>query len=67
MDLKKAIEKRDNFLKEHPHLQEYQNYIDSVLSKCTNQNDRLIAIMLMLNGKLNELENMVNDRLGNRR
>ena len=49
------------------YLQEYQNYIDSVLSKCTNQNDRLIAIMLMLNGKLNELENMVNDRLGNRR
>jgi len=42
-------------------MQEYQNLIDDVLSKCTTQNDRLVAILLMLNGKINELEDALNE------
>jgi len=61
MDLEKAIKNRDDFLRKHPQMQEYQNLIDDVLSKCTTQNDRLVAILLMLNGKINELEDALNE------
>jgi hypothetical protein len=66
VSLKKALKNRDDFLREHPQMQEYQNLIDDVLSKCTNQNDRLIAILIMLNSKINELENILNASIGKR-
>ncbi len=58
--LKEAEKERDDFLKEHPHLEEYQKEINEVLDKCTSQEDRLIALLIMLNNKVNELKELIN-------
>ena len=61
MDLEEAIRKRDSFLKEHPDMEEYQEYINDILSKCTNQNDKIIALLIMLNNKMKELKDIINE------
>jgi hypothetical protein len=59
--LKDALEKRDNYLKKHPHLKKYQKEIDNVLDKCSSQEHRLLSIFLMLNCKLDELKKTLNE------
>lgn len=61
MNLEELIKKRDDFLRNYPYMQEYQNKIDEILNKCTNQNDRAIAVFIMLNTKLNELNTKLNE------
>ncbi len=52
--LKKAIQKRNEFLEKHPHMREFQDEIDGVLNKCGNQEDRLAASQILLSVKLKE-------------
>ncbi|RLI66030.1 MAG: hypothetical protein DRO67_01750 [Candidatus Asgardarchaeum californiense] len=52
--LKKAIQKRDEFLEKHPHMKEFQAEIDDILDKCGNQEDRLATSQILLAGKLEE-------------
>jgi len=54
--LQKAIEKRNEFLNQNPHMQEYQKVIDEALDK-TPQHMRLEVISLLLATKLTELKN----------
>jgi len=45
--LQEAITKRDQFLKERPHLIDRQREIDNILDKCTDE-DRYEVIMILL-------------------
>lgn len=56
-ELKKAIEIRDEYIKNNPHLKEQQKEIDDVLNKC-RQEDRLAVITMMLMGKTLELQKL---------
>lgn len=46
-ELTKAMEKRDAFLREHPHLQKQQDDIDALLDKCRPE-DRFQVITMLL-------------------
>ena len=54
--IQKAIEARDEFLRKHPHLKQYQEEIDSILDKCKPE-DRFTVISLLMSGKMVELQN----------
>lgn len=58
-DLKKAIEKRNAFLKEHPDLQPFQDEIDRVLDSTTSHEDRTAALQLMISCKVQELSDIL--------
>ena len=45
--LQEAITKRDNYIKERPHLIDRQREIDNILDKCTD-GDRYEVIMILL-------------------
>jgi hypothetical protein len=45
--LQAAIQKRDNFLNENPHLKPLQDEIDRILDKCV-ESDRLAVINMMM-------------------
>jgi len=45
--LQEAITKRDNYIKERPHLIDKQREIDNILDKCTD-GDRYEVIMILL-------------------
>jgi hypothetical protein len=55
IDLQKAIEARDKYLEERPHLKVFQEEIDDILSKCT-EDDKLSVITLMMSAKLLEFQ-----------
>lgn len=58
--LEEALKEREDFLKENPHMQEYQDEIDEVLDKCVSDQDRLICISMMLAGKMSEQVKQMN-------
>ena len=58
--LQKAIEARNAFLEERPHLKQYQQEIDSILDKCKPE-DRFTVISLLMSGKMVELQNHMAD------
>lgn len=63
MDIKDAIEKRDEYIKKHPHLQEFQDQIDDALDKCAEE-DRAEVLMILLAGKMSELRDRMNELKG---
>ena len=60
--LQKAIEVRDAFLEERPHMKEYQKQIDEILDKCKPE-DRFAVISLLMSGKMMELQQHMNNLL----
>lgn len=57
---KKAVANRDAYIKEHPHLKEFQDQIDDALNKCSTA-DRAEVLMILLGGKMNELREKMNE------
>ena len=53
--LDELIKERDEYLKRNPKMQEFQNQIDELLEK-TPSEKRLEVIILMMSGKLIELQ-----------
>lgn len=49
--LEKSLKERDEFLKNHPHLIEYQKEIDRILDAC-DPGKRLEVLGMMISGKL---------------
>lgn len=62
--LDKLLKQRESFLKENPHLVEYQNEIDRLLDGAGSTENRLETISIMLQTKLVELQNNLKE-LGN--
>lgn len=60
-ELKKAIQKRDEFLERHPNMRLYQEEIDRALSCTKDPSERLSIIMKLLTKKNNELCEVVNE------
>jgi hypothetical protein len=54
-DLQKAIKKRDDFLKENPHLIEHQQAIDEIMDKCRSE-DRLAVISMLMMQNMIDLQ-----------
>ncbi len=54
-----AIKKRDKFLKDHPHMQEFQNEIDDILEKTPTHMKKDVVITLLIS-KLQELQQNLN-------
>jgi len=54
--LQTALAERDQFLKERPHLQAYQNEIDSLLDKSGSHQGRLAVLGTLMQGKLLEIQ-----------
>lgn len=53
--VQKAIRKRDEFLSQNPHLQEFQKELDKLLDE-TTPDLRLETLSMMMTGKLIELQ-----------
>jgi hypothetical protein len=53
--LKEAIKRRDEFLKEHPHLKQQQVELDELLDKCRDE-DRLSVITMLMMKNMMELQ-----------
>ena len=54
--LQAALAERDQFLKERPHMQAYQDEIDSLLDKSGNHQGRLAVLGTLMQGKLLEIQ-----------
>jgi len=50
---------RDRLLKEHPHLQAYQDEIDRMLAGAGSSENRMAVLGLMMEAKLNELQDQL--------
>lgn len=53
--LEEALRAREQFLKEHPHLQPFQDEIDRVLEKSVGFENRMSVLAFMIEAKLYEL------------
>lgn len=53
--LREAIEARDKYLEEHPHLQDKQKEIDETLDKCLPEDRAEVAMMLLMEGLATQL------------
>ncbi len=53
--LEKALKARDQFLKEQPHLQAFQDEIDRILEKTVGFENRMSVLSFMMQKKLYEL------------
>ena len=53
--LKEAIKRRDEFLKERPHLKQQQVELDELLDKCRDE-DRLSVITMLMMKNMIELQ-----------
>ncbi|MGD9209987.1 MAG: hypothetical protein PVI90_04395 [Desulfobacteraceae bacterium] len=53
--LKELLEKREQYLKKHPHLVPFQKEIDRLLDNAGSQENRMAVLGIMLEGKLSEL------------
>ncbi|MGC8495431.1 MAG: hypothetical protein ACP5SH_27285 [Syntrophobacteraceae bacterium] len=60
-ELETALEARDQFLKEHPDLQPFQDEIDQILSKTVGAENRLKALAFMIEKKVCELNGLITD------
>ena len=58
--LERALKRREDFLKEHPEYQEYQDEIDRILD-ATLPEKRLEVMGLLLSTKLSELGSALTD------
>lgn len=54
-ELQKAIKKRDDFLKENPHLIKHQQAIDEIMDKCRSE-DRLSVITILMMRNLIDIQ-----------
>jgi len=50
---------RDRLLREHPHLQAYQDEIDHMLEGAGSTENRMAVLGLMMEAKLNELKDQL--------
>jgi hypothetical protein len=57
--LENALEARAKLLREHPHLQAYQDEIDRILSKVIGFNDRMAVLGVMMEAKIYQLRDSV--------
>lgn len=60
-ELETALEAREQFLKEHPDLQPFQDEIDQILSKTVGAENRLKALAFMIEKKVYELNGLITD------
>lgn len=56
--VQELIKERDEFLKQHPNLQEFQDGLDELLNKTPPEN-RLESLSLMMTWKLTELQSLL--------
>jgi hypothetical protein len=54
--LQEAINKRDEFLKERPHLKQQQVELDEILDKCRDESDRLAVVNMLMMKSMIELQ-----------
>lgn len=54
-NLKKALKDKEDFLKQYPHMLNYQAEIDEILSRCPDTNSKMQALTIMIASKLNAL------------
>jgi hypothetical protein len=54
--LEEALRAREQFLKEQPHLQPFQDEIDRILEKTVGFENRMSVLALMIEAKLYELK-----------
>ena len=55
-NVQRALAEREHFLKQHPHLQAYQNEIDRLLDLSGDSHGRLAVLGLLMEGKLHEIK-----------
>jgi hypothetical protein len=53
--LEDALKAREQLLREHPHLQVYQDEIDRILQKVVGFNDRMAVLGVMMEAKIYQL------------
>ncbi len=56
---KKAVDERDQFLREHPEMLAFQEEINEVLRKAGNNANRMTQLDILLREKANELVNLL--------
>lgn len=54
--LKELLKKRDQYLKENPHLIPFQEEIDRLMDNAGSRENRMAVLGIMLEGKLRELQ-----------
>ena len=54
--LRAALAERDQFLEKRPHMQAYQDEIDTLLDKSGNHQGRLMVLGTLMQGKLLEIQ-----------
>ncbi|MGA3114131.1 MAG: hypothetical protein ABSF90_06810 [Syntrophobacteraceae bacterium] len=57
--LEEALKARDQFLKEQPHIQSFQDEIDRILEKTAGFENRMSVISFMIETKLYELRDSI--------
>jgi hypothetical protein len=57
--LEKALEAREQFLREQPHLRSFQDEIDRILEKTVGFENRMSVLAFMMEAKLYELKEAV--------
>jgi hypothetical protein len=57
--LEEALRAREQFLKEHPHLQAFQDEIDRMLEKTVGFENRMSVLAFMIEAKLYELRDSI--------
>jgi len=57
--LEAALRAREQFLKEHPHLQDFQNEIDRIMEKTVGFENRMSVLAFMIETKLYELRDSI--------
>lgn len=56
--LKKAIDERDQFLKDHPRMNNFQIEIDEVLDKCLEKDRLEVIFTMMLSSHIKQSEKL---------
>ncbi len=57
----RALKAREQFLKEHPHLQSFQDEIDRILAKTMGFENRMAVLAFLIEKKLSELRDSIAD------
>lgn len=57
--LEEALRAREKLLREHPHLQAYQDEIDRIMGKVIGFDDRMAVLGVMMEAKIYELRDSV--------
>ena len=58
--LKEAIIEKEQFLKDHPHLYEFQKELDNILGNCSNLEERMNVLSLLALDRFKLLEKIKN-------